>query len=67
MSKNTRRNKVDAERFGFRWGQLDVVRLADLPQGGRAIEVSTDYGRIEIYVSKTGRRIRVFGAGKELK
>ena len=47
------------DTFGFRWGQLDVTRIGDF-RGQKCIEVATDFGNVTIYVSPTGRSIRVF-------
>lgn len=44
---------------GFRWGQMDVTRLAEV-NGQKCVEVATDYGSVTIYVSKGGKSIRVF-------
>jgi hypothetical protein len=63
----TRRTEQDATQFGFRWGQMDVLRLGEFPSGHKVIGVETDFGDLQIYVSKTGRRIRVFRDGKELR
>lgn len=55
MLKNT--------QFGFNWGPVRVTRLATLPRGAHIVDVNG----VEIYVSKTGRSVRVFRDGKELK
>lgn len=56
---------------GFAWGQAEVHRVAEF-QGNKCIRVSVagdkfyDKG-VNIYVSPTGRSIRVFKDGRELK
>lgn len=63
--------QADEERFGFRWGQVVVTRLAELPKKQKVIGIGTGgiatRPEIEVYVSKTGRSIRVFRNGKELQ
>lgn len=53
--------------YGFKWGPVEVTRIAHFePRKGRecyALEVNG----VNIYVSKTGRSVRVFRDGKELK
>lgn len=56
----------EAGQYGFRWGQLDVVRLIEY-RGNRALAIRTDFGEVEVYVSPTGRSIRVMREGVELK
>jgi hypothetical protein len=56
----------DAEQYGFRWGPMDVVRQAEF-NGSHLVAVRSDYASVDIYVSKTGRSIRVFKDGLELK
>lgn len=58
--------------FGFKWGPALVQRLTIFRSGekseARIIQIKTDAGReIEVYVSKTGRSLRVWRDGKELK
>ncbi|MFC0626140.1 hypothetical protein [Kribbella deserti] len=57
---------------GFCWGPLEVKRIARFnPRADRecyVVQVVTDTGQaVDIYVSKTGRSLRVFRGGKELK
>lgn len=56
---------------GFLWGPLNVTRIAHWsPRKGResyVVEVSTDHVELNIYVSKTGRSVRVFRDGKEIR
>ena len=58
--------------YGFVWGAAEVERMASLPGGSRVIAVYTEVGnkrkrRLEIYVSPTGRSVRVWRDGKELR
>jgi hypothetical protein len=48
--------------FGMRWGPVEVVRAARLPEGhGAALQVRTDAGvLLDIMVSEKGRAVRVF-------
>ena len=63
---------MDADtQYGFKWGPAEVTRLAQFRTGEksetRALRVRTDAGKeIEIYISRTGRSLRVFSGGKEL-
>jgi hypothetical protein len=59
-------------QYGFTWGPLEVTRLAHFkPRGDResyVVRVATETGKhVDIYVSRTGRSLRVFDSGKELK
>lgn len=59
--------------YGFEWGPITVQRTSEVEfikgRGKhRALRVSTPYHLLEIYVSPTGRTVRVFENGKgELK
>ena len=55
----------EAARYGFRWGQLDVIRNAEF-LGRKSLSILTDSQEIEIAVSAKGQRIRVYRNGKEL-
>jgi hypothetical protein len=59
----------DEERYGFRWGPMVVKRMATLPRRtgeDHVLRVATDAGKhIDVYVSPTGRSLRVFSDGKE--
>jgi hypothetical protein len=64
MSETVRENT----QFGFRFGAALVERCMELPDNRVIITVKTDSGRsIDIYVSRTGRSLRVFEGHKELK
>ena len=64
----------EPSRYGFSWGPIDVERMASFPRDGgecRVIGVYTGAGdqrkrRLEIYVSPTGRSVRVWRDGVEL-
>jgi hypothetical protein len=66
MHKRTDPEGNEVWKYGFRWGQLDVVRHMEY-RGVKNLGVETDHTSVEIYVSKGGRSIRVFRDGKELK
>lgn len=63
---------ADEDRYGFRWGPMVVQRAAEFPRGDvdkptRCLRVITDTGaEVEVYVSPTGRSLRVYRDGKEL-
>lgn len=57
--------------YGFTWGPIEVRRLATF-KGNRILGVYIDDDksarpRLEIYVSPTGRSVRVWRDGNELK
>lgn len=53
--------------FGFEWGPVVVERLAHFrPRKNREAFILR-VNDLEVYVSKTGRSVRVFRGGKELK
>lgn len=52
-----------ANQYGFTWGPVKVQRTAVMPQGHHVLTVNG----LDIYVSPTGRSVRVFRDGKELK
>jgi len=51
------------DEYGFTWGPVTVQRTAVMPQGHHVLTVNG----LDIYVSPTGRSVRVFRDGKELK
>lgn len=59
----------DANRYGFRWGPMSVVRAATFAGDRRVLSITTDGSddRLSVYVSPTGRSVRVFRNGKELR
>lgn len=57
--------------FGFIWGPVEVKRLATWPTSGasrlaRSVGLTTRYHSVEVYVSPTGKRVRVFKNGVEM-
>jgi hypothetical protein len=56
----------DERLYGFRWGQFVVQRVADI-DGRKVIDVKTDSNTVSVYASRTGRSLRVFKNGRELK
>lgn len=64
--KRERQSLEEATRYGFRWDQLDVVRAMDF-RGTNVVSVETEFDKVQIYVSPTGRSVRVFRGGNELK
>lgn len=53
--------------YGFNWGPVKVERLANFkPRKDREVFI-VGVNDVEVYVSKTGRSVRVFRDGKELK
>ena len=60
---------VEPTAYGFTWGPIEVQRTAEFERGGtyRCIGLLIDGKRaLDIYVSPTGRSVRVFKKGKEL-
>ncbi|MGH3447222.1 MAG: hypothetical protein ACRDP4_06325 [Nocardioidaceae bacterium] len=54
--------------YGFTWGPMEVERSILIPEGAREITVKVnDKRRVCVYVSRTGRSVRVFKDGTELK
>lgn len=64
--KRVRKSEEEAERYGFRWGQLDVVRTMEF-RGTKCVTIETEFNNVQIYVSPGGRSIRVWRDGEELK
>jgi hypothetical protein len=64
----TRKAHFERTVYGFKWGAAEVTRLTER-DGQVCIGVKTDTGQeVDIYVSPTGRSLRVFHHGKgELK
>ena len=58
----------EANRYGFKWGPMSVVRAATFARH-RVVHITTDGNDdvLEVYVSNTGRSVRVFKNGTELK
>lgn len=49
--------------FGFKWGPALVERCCTLPGDRRVITIRTDHRQLDVYVSATGRSVRVFERG----
>ena len=65
-------DSVVETKYGFRWGPVRVERFASFPRDGdkisRCIGITSDTGQVlHVYVSPTGRSVRVFRGGRELK
>jgi hypothetical protein len=57
---------IEDDQYGFRWGQVVVQRAAEY-DNRKVLRIKPDHGKdISIYVSATGRSIRVYRDGKEL-
>lgn len=58
------------DRYGFRWGPIVVARWASFDRGNghtRVLGITSDRGpKVHVYVSPTGRSVRVYRDGKEL-
>ncbi|VAZ77508.1 hypothetical protein LAUMK4_05870 [Mycobacterium persicum] len=53
--------------YGFIWGPMNVTRVAE-HRGYVALDITTATGKsITVYVSPTGRSLRVFADGGEMK
>lgn len=46
--------------FGFNWGPMSVTRCCKLPTS-YVVQIKTAHQEIDVYVSRAGRKIRVFG------
>jgi hypothetical protein len=62
--------KADGEtEFGFKWGPLEVARFGEFPRNKgveRVVRVSTAYGAVDVYVSPSGKSIRVYRGTHEM-
>lgn len=59
--------RIEPTDYGFEWGGATVTRMADF-DGTVVIEVAgNDNNKVAVYVSPTGRSVRVFKGGKEMK
>lgn len=50
---------VDAMRYGFRWGPLDVIRAAVI-RDRRCVQVRTERNTVEVAVSPQGNNVQVW-------
>lgn len=57
---------IEAERYGFRWGQLDVIRNMDY-NGIKSLSVLTDHHELQVGVSAKGHSIRIWLDNKPMK
>lgn len=53
--------------YGFVWGPVEVIRAMSLPIDRRVLTIETKYKKLNIYISATGRSVRVFSEGQEWK
>lgn len=53
--------------YGFKWGPVEVTRIAHFAPRKDRESYCLEVNDLNIYVSKTGRSVRVFRDGKELK
>lgn len=54
--------------FGFTWGPIEVNRCATLERGDsrtRVVQVKAGNRTLDVYISETGRSIRIFEDHKE--
>lgn len=67
---------ISTTQFGFKWGPVEVRRLASFPRtgGGKCIVMGLYVGegdkreqKLEIYVSPSGRSVRCWRDGRELR
>jgi hypothetical protein len=59
--------KLTPGDHGFAWGPVLVERVAEI-RGTGVIRLTTETGaQLQIYVSRTGKSIRAFKDGKELR
>lgn len=52
--------------YGFKWGVATVARLMQ-HRGSRVIGIDTPHRHLEVSISPTGRSVRVWLNGKELR
>lgn len=76
MAKNPRDvlTAEEVERYGFRWDRVDVTRECRMPgkkKGGAGgydvLAIRTDHRTLDVYISPTGRSVRVFEGNVEWK
>jgi len=53
--------------FGFAWGPVEVQRTTQFADGRGVISIWSESQELTVYFSRTGRSLRVFRGGKELK
>lgn len=64
MTRN--KNRGSHTQFGFRFGAVLVERATSLPDGRVCVSIKSDAGKqLHVYVSRTGRSVRIFTPGGE--
>lgn len=61
---------MSVHAYGFHWGPMNVTRLLVGRRGERInylLGVTTDHHEVQVSVSKTGRSVRVWIDGKEVR
>lgn len=56
----SRPSGVEAAQYGFRWGPLDVTRLAHIEGRGYVLRIITDHQEMQIHVTEKGRKITAY-------
>lgn len=64
-TKRKRLPADEAERYGFRWGPVDVTRIAS-DHRGRMLDIATEHRSITVWISNGGRSLRVYSGAREL-
>lgn len=62
---DTSQSRDGLTEFGFRWGPMEVSRMAHVEGRGFVIGVNTDHRRCQLYVSEGGRSVRLWVDGEE--
>lgn len=52
--------------YGWRWGPMEVTRMAHIDGRGYVVGLDTPSRRVQIYVSEAGRSVRFWVDGKEV-
>jgi hypothetical protein len=55
--------------YGFTWGPIELTRVGCVEHSDRShhvLRIKTQHRDVNVYVSRTGRSVRVFRDGKEL-
>lgn len=61
---------MTSTEYGLQWGPVTVQRAATFERSNgtyRVLEISTSARRVSVYISPTGRSVRVFRDGQELR
>jgi hypothetical protein len=63
-------SEVERLPFGFRWGQIEVTRMAEIEGRGQVIGIEAGNRKFELYVSAKGMVTRLhercFGEMREI-